>query len=244
MPSGVRRKYVDGTPIETTKAKKTLIQLRTYATIPQDGPQALAHTRASMMAIVPRVIDGLARKQRDIMSVDPSALGNHKCYCWPALEHLCRVGLTVILGTFIRIFRTKETTKLVWRGLDPWAEAARASAIAILRRIGIHENIRDTTHFIILNAARLDSTYQGRTLIPQPPWTVASWLQERKKLFPTAARKAENEERLKTEPREQKQDSKLQRSLQEQRKTLEQPDDQALGKVKREAAAAKVDLTD
>ena len=81
----------------------------------------------------------------------------------------------------------------------------------------------------MLTVSRLDTSRRGRKWIPQPPWTVASWLQERKKRFPTAARRAGNEARVKAEVQEPGQDSNV------QVKTL--VPDQQLGQVKQEIAA-------
>lgn len=92
----------------------------------------------------------------------------------------------------------------------------------------------------ILNLCRLEFTYKGRTSTLQSCDDIASWIEERKKRFPTAARKAENEERLQKlkEEREEKkrQASKAEKLLERQKKTLAK-DKQALENSKQEAAA-------
>ena len=76
------------------------------------------------------------------------------------------------------------------------------------RIVGTPRRILHTTYFIMLNVSRLDTAREGRNWAPQPIWTVASWLQERKKRFPVVAHRAQNEGRLKSEAQEQEQDFK------------------------------------
>ncbi|KAL8689031.1 MAG: hypothetical protein Q9224_004739 [Gallowayella concinna] len=87
---------------------------------------------------------------------------------------------------------------------------------------------------------QLEFTYKGQTSRLQSSDDIASWIEERKKRFPTATRKAENEERLRKLRDEQeekrKQALKAAKVLERQKKTLEK-DKQALEKDKQEAAA-------
>ncbi|KAL8730628.1 MAG: hypothetical protein Q9166_003941 [cf. Caloplaca sp. 2 TL-2023] len=85
----------------------------------------------------------------------------------------------------------------------------------------------------------LEVTYKGQTSTLQSPDDIASWIEERKKRFPTAARKAKNEERqrkMKEEREEKKQALKAERLLDRQKKTLEK-DKMAQEQDKQEAAA-------
>ncbi|KAL8876565.1 MAG: hypothetical protein Q9198_005269, partial [Flavoplaca austrocitrina] len=84
----------------------------------------------------------------------------------------------------------------------------------------------------MLNVSRLDTTREGRKWAPQPIWTVASWLQERKKRFPVVvAHRAQNEGRLKSEAQEQEQGFK------EKKEELGHVVNGASGQVKQEYSA-------
>ncbi|KAL8821496.1 MAG: hypothetical protein Q9223_000462 [Gallowayella weberi] len=97
-----------------------------------------------------------------------------------------------------------------------------------------------TTNGKVITGQQLEFTYKGRTSTLQSSDDIASWIEERKKRFPTAARKAENEERLRRLRDEQeekrKQALKEAKLLERQKKTLEK-DKQAQEKDKQEAAA-------
>ncbi|KAL8791031.1 MAG: hypothetical protein Q9213_000238 [Squamulea squamosa] len=88
-------------------------------------------------------------------------------------------------------------------------------------------------------AANLEFTYKGQTSTLHTSDEIASWLEERKKRFPTAARRAENEERLqklRDESEQKKQALKAERLLERQKRTLEK-DKQAIQQDKSDAAA-------
>lgn len=70
----------------------------------------------------------------------------------------------------------------------------------------------------------------------QSPDEIASWLEERKKRFPTAARKAEKEERLRKSREEQEEKKRAERLLERQKRTLEK-DRQAIQQDKQDSAA-------
>ena len=70
----------------------------------------------------------------------------------------------------------------------------------------------------------------------QSPDEIASWLEERKKRFPTAARKAEKEERLRKCREEQEEKKRAERLLERQKRTLEK-DRQAIQQDKQDSAA-------
>ncbi|KAL8799965.1 MAG: hypothetical protein Q9182_005502 [Xanthomendoza sp. 2 TL-2023] len=97
-----------------------------------------------------------------------------------------------------------------------------------------------TTNGKAITGQQLEFTYKGQTSTLQSSDDIASWIEERKKRFPTAARKAENEERLRRLRDEQeekmKQALKAAKLLERQKKTLEK-DKQALEEEKQEAAA-------
>ncbi|KAL8851409.1 MAG: hypothetical protein Q9221_003680 [Calogaya cf. arnoldii] len=89
-------------------------------------------------------------------------------------------------------------------------------------------------------AQQLQFTYKGETSTLQNPDDIASWLEERKKRFPTAARRAEKEERLRKDREEQIEKKRAEKLLERQKRTLEK-DKQAIQQDK-EDAAAKVKL--
>ncbi len=70
----------------------------------------------------------------------------------------------------------------------------------------------------------------------QSPDEIASWLEERKKRFPTAARKAEKEARLRKSREEQEEKKRAERLLERQKRTLEK-DRQAIQQDKQDTAA-------
>ncbi|KAL8948698.1 MAG: hypothetical protein Q9222_005146 [Ikaeria aurantiellina] len=83
--------------------------------------------------------------------------------------------------------------------------------------------------------AQLEITYKGSTSVLQSSSDIAAWLEERKKKFPTAARKAENQARLQKlkDEREAKwREQKAQKALERQQKALEHAE-----RAKQEAAA-------
>lgn len=86
------------------------------------------------------------------------------------------------------------------------------------------------------NISRLQFTYKGQTSTLQNSDDIASWLEERKKRFPTAARKAEKEERLRKTREEQEEKKRAERLLERQKRTLEK-DKQANRQDKQDAAA-------
>lgn len=86
------------------------------------------------------------------------------------------------------------------------------------------------------NFSRLQFTYKGQTSTLQNSDDIASWLEERKKRFPTAARKAEKEERLRKSREEQEEKKRAERLLERQKRTLEK-DKQAIQQDKQDAAA-------
>ncbi|KAL8712401.1 MAG: hypothetical protein Q9220_003249 [cf. Caloplaca sp. 1 TL-2023] len=72
--------------------------------------------------------------------------------------------------------------------------------------------------------AQLEITYRGNTSVLQSPSDIAAWIEERKKKFPTAARKAENQARLRKlkEERDAKwREQKAQQAIERQQKALE-----------------------
>ncbi|KAL8768698.1 MAG: hypothetical protein Q9209_005116 [Squamulea sp. 1 TL-2023] len=88
-------------------------------------------------------------------------------------------------------------------------------------------------------AASLEFTYKGQTSTLHTSDEIASWLEERKKRFPTAARRAKNEERLqklRDETEQKKQALKAERLLERQKRTLEK-DKQAIQQDKADTAA-------
>ncbi|KAL8640599.1 MAG: hypothetical protein Q9226_008728 [Calogaya cf. arnoldii] len=85
-------------------------------------------------------------------------------------------------------------------------------------------------------APQLQFTYKGETSTLQNPDDIASWLEERKKRFPTAARRAEKEERLRKDREEQIEKKRAEKLLERQKRTLEK-DKQAIQQDKEDAAA-------
>ncbi|CAL8582784.1 hypothetical protein XPA_008428 [Xanthoria parietina] len=85
-------------------------------------------------------------------------------------------------------------------------------------------------------APRLQFTYKGQMSTLQSPDEIASWLEERKKRFPTAARKAEKEARLRKSREEQEEKKRAERLLERQKRTLEK-DRQAIQQDKQDTAA-------
>lgn len=83
---------------------------------------------------------------------------------------------------------------------------------------------------------RLQFTYKGQMSTLQSPDEIASWLEERKKRFPTATRKAEKEERLRKSREEQEEKKRAERLLERQKRTLEK-DRQAIQQDKQDSAA-------
>ncbi|KAL8664806.1 MAG: hypothetical protein Q9168_007838 [Polycauliona sp. 1 TL-2023] len=83
---------------------------------------------------------------------------------------------------------------------------------------------------------QLQFTYKGQTSTLQNPDDIASWLEERRKRFPTAAKKAEKEERLRKEREEREEKRRAERLLERQKRTLEK-DKQDVQQDKQDAAA-------
>ena len=86
------------------------------------------------------------------------------------------------------------------------------------------------------NHPRLQITYKGQTSTLQNPDDIASWLEERKKRFPTAARRAEKEEQLRKDRQEREEKKRAAKLLERQKRTLEK-DKQANEQDKQDAAA-------
>lgn len=91
----------------------------------------------------------------------------------------------------------------------------------------------------LLTVSRLEFTYKGQTSSLQSSSDIASWIQERKKRFPTAARRAENDARAEKlqQEREQKKEEKrhaleAERLLKRQLRTLEKDKQAATEKAK------------
>ncbi|KAL8943531.1 MAG: hypothetical protein Q9216_000989 [Gyalolechia sp. 2 TL-2023] len=85
----------------------------------------------------------------------------------------------------------------------------------------------------------LKFTYKGQTSVLQSSTDIASWLEERRKRFPTAARKAENDARLQ-KSKEEREASKAKKLLERQLKTLEK-DKQAAEQAAVEKSKLKVE---
>lgn len=83
------------------------------------------------------------------------------------------------------------------------------------------------------NTIRLKFTYKGQTSVLQSSTDIATWIEERKKRFPTMARKAENDAHMQ-KLKEEREALKAKKLLERQLKTLEKDK-----KAAREAAAAK-----
>ena len=100
------------------------------------------------------------------------------------------------------------------------------------------QTINDFAHL-----RRLKFTYKGQTSTLQSSNDIASWIEERKKRFPTAARKAEKDARLqkiKEEREEQRQAFKAKKLLERQMRTLEK-DKQATEQAAAEKSKLKVE---
>ncbi|KAL8879995.1 MAG: hypothetical protein Q9192_008116 [Flavoplaca navasiana] len=83
---------------------------------------------------------------------------------------------------------------------------------------------------------QLQITYKGRTSTLQNPGDIASWIEERKKRFPTAARRAEKEEQSRKDLEEREEKKRAAKLLERQKRTLEK-DKQANEQDKQDAAA-------
>lgn len=86
------------------------------------------------------------------------------------------------------------------------------------------------------NFPRLQITYKGQTSTLLNPDDIASWLEERKKRFPTAARRAEKEEQLRKDREKREENKRAAKLLERQKRTLEK-DKQAVEQEKQDAAA-------
>lgn len=89
------------------------------------------------------------------------------------------------------------------------------------------------THF-----TSLKFTYKGQTSVLQSSTDIASWIEERRKRFPTVARKAENDAHLQ-KLKEEREASKAKKLLERQMKTLEK-DKQAAEQAAVEKSKLKV----
>ncbi|KAL8880703.1 MAG: hypothetical protein Q9198_001939, partial [Flavoplaca austrocitrina] len=83
---------------------------------------------------------------------------------------------------------------------------------------------------------QLQITYKGQTSTLQNPDDIASWLEERKKRFPTAARRAEKEEQLRKDREEREEKKRAAKLLERQKRTVEKHK-QAHEQDKQDAAA-------
>ncbi|KAL9605904.1 MAG: hypothetical protein Q9179_000925 [Wetmoreana sp. 5 TL-2023] len=82
---------------------------------------------------------------------------------------------------------------------------------------------------------QLQFTYKGQTSILQSSSDIASWIEERKKLFPTAARRAEKEterQKAKEEKEEKRRAYQAEKLLERQKKTLEKDKQAAAEKAR------------
>ncbi|KAL8992394.1 MAG: hypothetical protein Q9169_007137 [Polycauliona sp. 2 TL-2023] len=101
---------------------------------------------------------------------------------------LFSVTMTVHLG-ILADGGIQEYSLSAWSPVYPWG-------VLSLGAIQLGESM-DSAAFKGI-ATTLESTHEGRTSIPQPIWTVASWLQERKRRFP---RQIKHEEIVERKPK-------------------------------------------